>query len=150
MAIDTPKKRNFIFYTSIFFVGALLVGGAIFFGKTDKGQIDVSAAIANSNAERQAESEATGEAATYTPPPRVSSEPNGGLVGKGSTETPPPVETPPADTSASTTATSTAATTATTTTESASDTVLDTAPATEGESPDASSDAPDTPSTSGE
>ncbi len=139
MAIDTSKKSTLLFYGSMFFVGVLLVGGAVFFGKTDKGQIDVSAAIANSNAERQAESEASGEAAIYTPPPRVSSEPNGGLVGKGGTDTPPPpVETPPAEAGATTTATSTEG--------SPTDTPPDETPATDAVPPDTSSESPDTSS----
>lgn len=91
MAMNT-QKSSLVFYGGLFGVALLLVGGAIMFGQSDKGQIDVSAAIANSNAERQAAADASGETAPVIAPPPVSTAPNGGLVGKGDTSVPPPQE----------------------------------------------------------
>ena len=84
-------KNNLAFYAGIFGVGALLVSGAIVFGTSDKGQIDVSASIANSNtaAKERGEQEVAQPSNSA-----FSSMPNGGLVGKEESSSSPPPPPP--------------------------------------------------------
>lgn len=85
MAVETASQKSSVkFYIGTIVAVGLLIGGAIMFGQADEGQINVSAAISTSNAERQAEATKEGGAAAIVAP-QVSNMPNGGLVGKGDT-----------------------------------------------------------------
>jgi hypothetical protein len=85
----TPQtqKDTIKWIAGILGTGVLVVGAAVYLGTSDQGQIDVSAAIANSNVKAREEGRET------TPIPVNASDPslpNGGLVGKGKSSTPPP------------------------------------------------------------
>lgn len=71
--------RTPAFIGAVLVVGALAIGGAIFLGKSDSGEIDVTAAIQNSN---QANANAGGDASgnVETVPETFKNMTNGGLV----------------------------------------------------------------------
>lgn len=81
------------FVASVLGVGVLVIVGAILIGKSDNGQINVTAAIEQSN---KANIEAYGEGATQveTVPDEFKNMPNGGLVPQENqtAETPTPTE----------------------------------------------------------
>ncbi len=88
-------------------VGVLVIGGAVFIGKSDTGEIDVSATIQNSN---QAAIENGGDPADQvgTVSDAFRNMPNGGLVPQAAQETPPePQTTPETEIGADATGTST-------------------------------------------
>ncbi len=94
MATETASRNNSVmFYVGGVLVVGLIIGGAIMLGRADEGQINVSAAISTSNAERQAEAAREGGGAAAIVAPPVSNMPNGGLVGKGDTAAKAPVTT---------------------------------------------------------
>ncbi len=82
----------------VFAVGLVVASGAVMYGRSDRGQIDVSAAISNANVTRSS----SGESQVNMPAPRAFQNlPNGGLVGTGKPDDVPPP--PPAPETASTT-----------------------------------------------
>lgn len=77
----TPQKKNTLaIYGSIVAVGLVVTMGAVLFGRSDTGQIDVTAAISNSNVERAERGEAP---VAQSLGAKDKALPNGGLVGKG-------------------------------------------------------------------
>lgn len=90
MAQDTSTKRtqNTKIIVGVAAFVIIIAVGAVLFGRADKGQIDVSATIVNSNNEKIERGE--GEA-LQTVPRGISDEPNGGLIGTGK---PPKQEVP--------------------------------------------------------
>jgi hypothetical protein len=80
------KKNNLLLYGGIVTLGFVITIGAVMFGRSDHGVIDVSAAIANTNVERKERGEATVPTGVQANP----NAPNGGLVGKGKSAAPTP------------------------------------------------------------
>jgi type IV secretory pathway VirB10-like protein len=80
-----------------FVVGCVLVFGTIMWARSDRGQIDVSAAILNSQVARNGEAGIEDNAPAVLPPapPENASKPNGGLQAQGGEVTPQPEPTPP-------------------------------------------------------
>ncbi len=104
-AVELDRSRMPIMLAVVLMLGIGLTMGAIVWGRSDDGQIDVSATIANSQyvSDNAADSNAT--------PVGVSSQeyidmPNGGLIAAGGSEPPPP-EPPVEEINASSTATTT-------------------------------------------
>ncbi len=122
MAVKTSvyktKERigNPLFIIGISVIGIGVIAGAIFLGKSDNGEIDVSAAIQSSN---QANIEAGGDASKNVEviPDVFKDMPNGGLVPQENQPAQEIVEAVPAETASSTEGNST-----TTPTENASTT----------------------------
>ncbi len=89
-------------------VGLLLVGGTIFWARSDTGMIDVSATIANSQANRNTEAGVDDNAPAFPAqvPPEYASKPNGGLQAQGGDVSRPPEPEPvPTETGTSTAST---------------------------------------------
>ena len=103
------------FIGSVLIVGLLAIGGAVFIGTSDDGQINVTAAIQSSN---QANTDAGGDASenVETIPDTFKNMPNGGLVSQGEQPTTPVAEQSPEE-SVSETGTTTTEGEATTTAE---------------------------------
>ena len=81
----SKKRNNLALYGGVVACGLVLTIGAILYGQSDTGQIDVSATIANSNKERGERGE---EVVAQIVPSAKSDIPNGGLVGTGKSEPP--------------------------------------------------------------
>ena len=80
----TPKQaKNVKIFASVFLVGIVATTGAVLFGRADKGQIDVSAAIGMFNQDKIDRGEGN---LVQTIPNPLSNVPNGGLVGTGKTD----------------------------------------------------------------
>lgn len=81
------------YIASVLFVVVALTAGAVFIGRSDSGQIDVSATIKNASSEQtDADGNVTEREENYTPP-ALRNKPNGGLVPQdpsGLPPTPPP------------------------------------------------------------
>ena len=79
VAITEKGLRTPTFIGAVLLAGALVIGGAIFLGKSDNGEIDVTAAIQNSN---QANTDAGGDASGNVEaiPDTFKNMTNGGLV----------------------------------------------------------------------
>ncbi len=105
---EQSKKQmgKLAFFSSILGVGILLVGGAIFIGKSDTGEIDVHQAISNSN---EINREENGDSATIVNnvPNALRDLPNGGLVPQGEVNANPAPEGVPPVAPATTTASTT-------------------------------------------
>ena len=82
------------FIGGVLTIGLLAIGGAIFIGTSDDGQINVTAAIQNSN---QANTDAGGDASGNVEaiPETFKNMPNGGLVSQGEQPVPPVAEQVP-------------------------------------------------------
>lgn len=109
--VEVERKKAPLYIIGVLFLGVLITGGTILWAKSDTGQIDVSATIANS---RVSSGEA-GVGDNAPPLPEQAREaytslPNGGLQAQGGTVAAPAPEPEPALT-ASTTASSTEQTT---------------------------------------
>ena len=105
-SVSNGKTRRMgtpAFVGSVFMAAAVVIGGAVFVGKSDRGEIDVSAAIQNSN---QANRDAGGDPSheVNAVPEAFRNMPNGGLVPQEHQpeNTPPPEVTQPTDTSTTT------------------------------------------------
>jgi hypothetical protein len=120
---EQSKKRMgaFAFLGTVIGVGILVIGGAIFIGKSDTGVIDVPATISNSN---EISREENGDSATIveTTPNALRTMPNGGLVPQGEVNKNPAPESLPPTVSDATSTASTTLTEATTSAEQAQDT----------------------------
>ncbi|MFZ2253235.1 MAG: hypothetical protein WAW13_03630 [Minisyncoccia bacterium] len=103
------------FIGGVLTVGLLAIVGAVFIGTSDDGQINVTAAIQNSN---QANTDAGGDASGNVEaiPETFKNMPNGGLVSQGEQPAPPVVEQAPEE-SISETGTTTSESDVATTTE---------------------------------
>jgi hypothetical protein len=76
--------KNLYLYGGILLAGVIVTGGAILFGRSDEGVINVSEAIRSSNVTAQQSADDSGAGETIVPVENTrSSLPNGGLVGKG-------------------------------------------------------------------
>ncbi len=84
-----PRKRPVAFVVWAGILTIVVVGGAIYLGKSDEGQIDVTSAIQTSNQNR-IETGDTSIAEVNAVPEVFQSQTNGGLVPQG--ETPAPEE----------------------------------------------------------
>lgn len=101
----TPNERKAMMIGGFIFFGIVIVGGSILLGRSDKGVIDVSAAIQNANQQRREAATETGEKVKdiAVPNAQTAGKPNGGLVGTGKPTPPPPPPEPPASSTASST-----------------------------------------------
>ncbi len=109
----TKRMSTPAFFAVLFVVGIVIIGGAVLLGKSDNGQINVSATIQNSN---QANKDANGDASNNVDvvPPQFQNMTNGGLVAQENQ--PAPEEAPkPEDTATGTTTENGASDTATST-----------------------------------
>jgi len=102
---ETQKRMGTpVFVAGIIVTGVAVIAIAVFIGKSDSGEIDVTAAIQNSN---QVNTDARGDASknVETVPEAFKNMPNGGLVPQdpANAPTPEPEQTPVEDTAASTT-----------------------------------------------
>lgn len=85
MAEKSRSTNNLLFIGGVVLAGVIVASGAIMFGRSDAGQIDVSAAIANSNAQAQERGEQTVPQVPRNPHADL---PNGGLIGKDASAQP--------------------------------------------------------------
>lgn len=87
-------------------LGLLIVGGTILWARSDAGMIDVTATIANSQANRSTEAGVDDNTLPPQAPPEYASKPNGGLQAQGGEVSRPPEPEPvPVDTGTSTAST---------------------------------------------
>lgn len=85
-----------VYIVAVSFVVVALTAGAVFVGRSDSGQIDVSDTIKNASQQIDADGNITEGEKTYTPP-KLRNQPNGGLVPQdpsGLPATPPPASEP--------------------------------------------------------
>lgn len=102
MSKQPVSKRGLAYMGGFFMVGLIVTVGAVLIGRADKGQIDVSATIANSNAERVA-SGVEGDSPVQPIPEVFANTRNGGLVPQSGDVTPPPeTESTPVETGTTT------------------------------------------------
>lgn len=94
---NATYKKNLRFIGGLVALGIIVVVGAVLLGKSDQGEINVSATIATSNSKAVER----GEKPIPERPPYADL-PNGGLVGKGKTDTPTPPPPVVEDTATST------------------------------------------------
>lgn len=103
----TENEKKALTVGSFIVFGLAVVIGSIILGRSDKGVIDVSAAIQNANRERQEVASERGEEAKpiAVPNAQTAGKPNGGLVGTGKSESAPQPEPEPEETASSTAST---------------------------------------------
>jgi|GEM_PF-3069088 len=101
--ISENRESSIKFYVGLLGMTVLVVIGAVLLGKSDQGEIDVNAAIINSNQTMKESGEPVEEVNTI--PKRLRDLPNGGLVPSNTPveETPTQTETPEEQTSSTTT-----------------------------------------------
>lgn len=80
------NKKSVALYGGVIALGLVAVVGTVLFARSDAGQINVSATIASTNAERIERGEAAIPRGSQARP----GTPNGGLVGKGKNTVPQP------------------------------------------------------------
>ena len=112
-SVEIDRSRTPFVLIGILVVGGLLTTGAVMWGKSDAGAIDVSATMANS--QYVTDNTANGNASVGGATQEYVNMPNGGLLPPGSDTMPAPVPEPVIVENASTTGTTTPTTTETTT-----------------------------------
>ncbi len=112
-SVEIDRSRTPFVFLGIVVIGGLLTTGAIMWGKSDTGAIDVSATMANS--QYTADNIANGNASVGGAAQEYVNMPNGGLLPPGTDTTPAPVPEPVVVENASSTGTTTPETTASTT-----------------------------------
>ncbi len=112
-SVEIDRSRTPFLLIGIIVVGGLLTTGAVMWGKSDVGAIDVSATMANS--QYTADNIANGNASVGAATQEYVDMPNGGLLPPGSDTTPAPMPEPVVVENASSTGTTTPTTTESTT-----------------------------------
>ena len=87
------SKKNLATFGGVFLFGVVITVGSIMWGRSDVGQIDVSATIARTNVENREHAQETGEAIEQIPD-SFAETPNGGLMPQAKGTEPSPVPDP--------------------------------------------------------